>query len=107
MRVMLVHCPASDHGRFKSACCIPYFLIAFLILICLVTALILMAIYGFQPFGHVSKSSPPADYTVINSVLIALASVIGIVVLANVYTWLRAIVLIAVPTRKQVVLVLS
>ena len=91
----------SDHGRFKSVCCVPYFLIALLVLACLVAALILMALFGFHPFGSTSRS-PPGDYTVVNSVLISLGCVVGVVALANVYTWLRAIVCLAVPTRKQV-----
>ena len=59
-----------------------------------------MAVFGFREFGFKSQS-PPADYTVINSVLITLGAIIGIVLLANIYTWMRAIVRLAVPTRKQ------
>ena len=60
-----------------------------------------MAVFGFRPFGSTS-TSPPADYNVINSILITLGAIIGIVVLANVYTWMRAVVYLALPTRKQV-----
>jgi len=91
---------ATDHGRFKSVCCVPYFVIAVLIVSCLVVVLVLMAVYGFRPFGTTS-ASPPADYNVINSVLITLSAVVGIVILANIYTWMRAIVYLALPTRKQ------
>ena len=91
---------ASDHGRFKSICGIPYFVITFLVLVCLVAALLLMVVFGFRSFGSKSES-PPADYMVINSVLITLGAIVGIVVLANMYTWLRAIVHLAMPTRKQ------
>ena len=101
MMMMMMHCTASDHGRFKSVCCVPYFLIAFLVVVCLAAALVLMSVFGFRSFGSTSES-PPADYTVINSVLIALGSVIGVVLLANLYTWMRAVVHLAVPTRKQV-----
>jgi len=96
-----LHYAASDHGRFKSVCCVPYFLITLLVLSCLIVALVLMAVFGFRPFGSTS-ASPPADYNVINSILITLGAVIGIVVLANVYTWMRAVVYLALPTRKQV-----
>jgi len=92
---------ARDHGRFKSVCGFPYFLITLVVLLCLVAALVLMAVFRFRPFGAVSDT-PPADYTVINSILITLAAIISIVVLANIYTWLRAIVCLAMPTRKQV-----
>ena len=101
MMMMMIHCTASDRGRFKSVCCVPYFLIAFLVVVCLAAALVLMSVFGFRSFGSTS-ASPPADYTVINSVLIALGSVIGVVLLANLYTWMRAVVHLAVPTRKQV-----
>jgi len=60
-----------------------------------------MVVFGFHEFSHTSES-PPANYTVINSVLITLGAIVGIVVLANIYTWLRAIVHLALPTRKQV-----
>ena len=92
---------ASDHGRFKSVCCIPYFLITVVVLSCLVAAFVLMAVYGFRSFGTTSQS-PPADYNVINSVLITLGAIVGVVILANIYTWMRAIVYLALPTRKQV-----
>jgi len=100
MMIMMCH-TASDHGRFKSVCCVPYFVITFFILLCLIAALVLMAVFGFRPFGSTSKS-PPANYTVINSILIAIGAVIGIVILANAYTWMRAVVHLAVSTRKQV-----
>ena len=70
-------------------------------MLCLISELILMAVFGFKSFDHVSHA-PPANYTVINSVLITLGAIIGIVLLANVYTWMRAVVRLAVPTRKQV-----
>jgi len=99
--MMMIRCTVSDHGRFKSVCCVPYFLIVLLVILCLSAALVLMAVFGFRSFGSTSRS-PPADYTVINSVLITLGSIIGIVILANVYTWMRAVVHLALPTRKQV-----
>ena len=70
-------------------------------MLCLIAELVLIAVFGFRSFGSVSHT-PPANYTVINSVLITLGAIIGIVLLANVYTWMRAIVRLAVPTRKQV-----
>jgi len=90
-----------DHGRFKSVCCVPYIVIAIAVLLCIGAGLAIMATYGFHSFEHTSQS-PPGDYKVINSVLITLACLVGVVVLANVYTWMRAVVYLALPTRKQV-----
>jgi hypothetical protein len=94
-------CTASDHGRFKSLCCIPYFIIAMLVLLCFIGALTLMAVFQFNSFNEIHVGTG-VSYTVINSVLIALGSIVTIALLANVYTLLRAIAHLAVPTRKQV-----
>jgi hypothetical protein len=90
---------ACDHGRFKSVCCIPYFIIVILVVLCIIAALIMMAVFGFYPFSHTSNG---VSYAIVNGVMIALGAIVGIAVLANVYTWMRAIAHLAVPTRKQV-----
>lgn len=87
--------PAIDHGRFKSLCCMPYFVIVLLVVSCLIAILLLIAIFGFHSFKT-------ENYTVVYSIVIALAIVVGLAVLGNIYTWSRMIIHIAIPTRKHV-----
>lgn len=70
----------SEDGRFKSLCFVPYFLIVVFVLACIGTAAGLLAHYGINSI-HDEK------YTVVDSVLIALAIIIGFSIIGNVVTW--------------------
>lgn len=92
---------ACEHGRFKSVCWVPYFIIVLFVLLCTVAGLMMVTIFGFHGFSE-THSKTGVSYTVINSIMIALGSIVGLAILANIYTWMRAIVYLAVPTRRQV-----
>lgn len=54
-----------------------------------------MTIYGIH-------SIKEEKYVVVDSILIAIAVIIGIAFIANVYTWSQIVYSIAVPPRKRV-----
>lgn len=73
----------------------PYFVIVLFVLTCLIAVLLMIAIFKFHSFSE-------ENYTAVNSIMIALGSVICLAVLGNIYTWSRMVLHVAIPTRKHV-----
>lgn len=76
-------CTALSGSKFRSVCCIPYFVIAIFVILCIAAiGIIIVVTLPTLPFS--TESSAP-----INSTLIALATIVGIVVISNVYSWAK------------------
>ncbi|CAL1542159.1 unnamed protein product, partial [Lymnaea stagnalis] len=75
----------------KSICCIPYFIIVLLMLVCILVGIALAVGYGIE--GSVAM----------NAVLITLASVVGLSIVANMYTWGQAFMALVLSQKKRVV----
>ena len=96
----------SDSSKFKSACCIPYFVIVIFVVLCIGAAGILLQLRDFgssrdNNVTTISNSIKDTNYTsvtivvqeknftAIDSVLIALAVIVGVVIISNVYRWAK------------------
>ncbi|CAL8315261.1 unnamed protein product [Merluccius merluccius] len=62
--------------RWKKTCCIPSFVLFLFILGCVITGLVLLAVFRLQ-----------RDHQTVNAVLVAMASVVGLALLLNCRTW--------------------
>lgn len=76
-------------GKFKTVCCIPYFVIIHFILICFCTSLYLLVKNG------------TAD-TSINVAMITLSSIVVLSFIMNVHTWGRALISLTISQKKRV-----
>lgn len=63
------------HGRFKSFCCVPYFLLVLLVLGCLAAGVALLVQFRIK------------QYMVVDGVLIAIACILTLTVVGNIVTW--------------------
>ncbi|KAK6976674.1 kinase D-interacting substrate of 220 kDa, partial [Biomphalaria glabrata] len=90
-RVFKPHLSKNRSSSFKSICCIPYFVIFLLILICIQTGIALAVAYGIE------------NSVVMNGVLIALASIVGLAVVANMYTWGQMFLALVFSQKKRVI----
>ena len=70
-------------------------MIVLLVILCIVAAGVLIAIFGLH-------SITDSRYTAVDSALIAIAVVVGVVLISNTYTWARMIVNLAVSPRRRV-----
>ncbi len=73
---------ALSGSKFKSVCCIPYFVITIFVLLCLAAISIIVGVCGVG-------SIIDGDFTATDSVLIALTTVVGVVIIGNVYGWAK------------------
>uniref|UniRef100_A0A3Q3K4T4 Uncharacterized protein n=1 Tax=Monopterus albus TaxID=43700 RepID=A0A3Q3K4T4_MONAL len=62
--------------KWKKTCCVPSFIIFVLVLACLVTGMVLLAVFKVD-----------GENRTVNAVLIAIASVVGLALLLNCRTW--------------------
>ena len=92
---MLFILSASEFGRFKSVCCLPYFLIVLFVGCCIIIVFCLIFIYGH---GKIFDS----DIETVDGIVIAFIVIIGLAILGNVYTWWCMAYNLIVPPRKRV-----
>nr|KAG5701758.1 hypothetical protein BaRGS_000748 [Batillaria attramentaria] len=91
-RLFRVFKPAegSKRSRFKSLCCIPYFLIVLLVLFCVAAGVALLVQFRIK------------DHVAVDSVLIAIACILTLTVVGNIYTWAQSIMALVSPQRRRV-----
>lgn len=78
----------SSTWTWRRLCCVPNFVIFLLTLACLLAAVALVVLSDVFSDDVGRRDSP------LQPVLIALASVVGVVLLTNLYTWVRMLVLL-------------
>ncbi|XP_069130680.1 kinase D-interacting substrate of 220 kDa B-like isoform X1 [Argopecten irradians] len=67
-------------GRFKSLCCIPYFLIVIIVALCIGVGVTLLVTNGIDDNNTVS----------VNAAMITFASIVGLSIISNAFTWGKA-----------------
>ncbi|CAI9732185.1 kinase D-interacting substrate of 220 kDa-like [Octopus vulgaris] len=77
-------------GKFKTACCIPYFVIAMLVFVCFCISLYLIVKNGTKN-------------TSINAATITLFSIVVLSFIMNIRTWGRALLSLTVSQKKRVI----
>ena len=70
-------------------------MIVIFIILCIGAAATLMVVFGIH-------SITDKNYTVVDSILIAIAVIVGVAFIANVYTWSQVIYSIALSPRRRV-----
>ncbi|XP_033742353.1 LOW QUALITY PROTEIN: kinase D-interacting substrate of 220 kDa B-like [Pecten maximus] len=68
-------------GRFKSLCCIPYFLIVIIVTLCIGVGVTLLVTNGIDDDNTVS----------VNAAMITFASIVGLSIISNAFTWGKAL----------------
>ncbi|OWF35590.1 kinase D-interacting substrate of 220 kDa-like [Mizuhopecten yessoensis] len=68
-------------GRFKSLCCIPYFLIVIIVMLCIGVGVTLVVTNGIDDDNTVS----------VNAAMITFASIVGLSIISNAFTWGKAL----------------
>ena len=91
---------ASEQGRFKCVCCIPHFVVVIFVLLCVVTAAVLIATFGIHNINN-------KQYTAVDSVLIAIAIVVGIAVVGNTYTWAQLTANLLMSPKRRLARIMS
>ncbi|XP_005101087.2 kinase D-interacting substrate of 220 kDa B [Aplysia californica] len=81
----------SRSSRFKSICCVPYFIIFLLLLICVQVGVGLAVAFGIK------------ESVAVDAVLIALVSVVGLALVTNLYTWGQMLVALVFSQKKRVI----
>ena len=89
------HVAATRHGRFKTICAVPYFLIVLFILACILAIGLMLASFGVTKFVALSD-------TPFSSVTITLMVIVSLALLGNLYTWGNMAVSLAVPAKKRI-----
>lgn len=84
----IIHAVTSSTWTWRRLCCVPNFVIFLLTLACLLAAVALVVLSDVFSDDVGRRDSP------LQPVLIALASVVGVVLLTNLYTWVRMLVLL-------------
>ena len=86
---------ASEYGRFKKLCCIPYFVIVIFVVLCFVVGLCLFLVFR-------AKNLTEPGYTVIDSVLITLAIIVGLTILGHVYKWAHMMLNLVISPKRRI-----
>ncbi|XP_060080906.1 kinase D-interacting substrate of 220 kDa-like [Ylistrum balloti] len=68
-------------GEFKSLCCIPYFLIVIIVMLCIGVGVTLLVTNGIDNDNTVS----------VNAAMITFASIVGLSIISNAFTWGKAL----------------
>lgn len=80
----------SHGGRFKSLCCIPYFVIVIVVILCLGIGITLLVTFGVS------------DNTPVNAAMITFAVIVGLSLISNFYTWVKTVPALAKSQRKRI-----
>ena len=86
---------ATEHGYFKTLCCIPTFVLVLAVLLCIIAGVTLVALFGINSLTEIK-------YRAVNGVLIAMTVIVAVAVLSNAYTWARMLVNLVIPAKRRV-----
>ncbi|KAL8561546.1 hypothetical protein ACOMHN_024782 [Nucella lapillus] len=92
-RLFRVFKPAENthkKGRFKSLCCVPYFLFVLLVLCCIAAGVALLV--QFRIKQHIA----------VDGVLIAIASILTLTLVGNIYTWAQTFMALVSSQKRRV-----
>ncbi|XP_076446294.1 kinase D-interacting substrate of 220 kDa B-like [Babylonia areolata] len=91
-RLFRVFKPAENHkkGRFKSLCCIPYFLLVLLVLCCIAAGVALLVQFRIK------------QYIAVDGILIAIACILTLTVVGNFYTWAQTMMALVSSQKRRV-----
>lgn len=87
--------------RWRRLCCIPNFFIALLSLMCILSGLILLLLY-LMPKENDSYKIAAETRAVFKTVLITIASVIAVIILSNLFTWVRIVAAVCISHQRRI-----
>lgn len=80
----------STRSRFKSLCCVPYFVIVLLVLCCIAAGVALLVQFHIK------------EYIAVDGVLIGIACILMLTVVGNIYTWAQSVMALVSPQKRRV-----
>ncbi|KAK7097954.1 kinase D-interacting substrate of 220 kDa B-like [Littorina saxatilis] len=92
-RLFRVYKPADNvhkKGRFKSMCCIPYFVLVLLVLCCIAAGVALLVQFRIK------------EYIAVDGILIAIACVLTLTLVGNIYTWAQTLMALVSSQKRRV-----
>ncbi|XP_061165393.1 kinase D-interacting substrate of 220 kDa-like isoform X1 [Saccostrea echinata] len=113
-RVFKPHPDKPYTGRFKTLCCVPYFVIVYLVCLALeIGAYLLVSHFAFNQFTNkdpiysntttVSVThNQVEEYPALFGVLFSIAIIVGLAIIGNIYTWGQAILALLSSQRRRI-----
>uniref|UniRef100_T1J258 Uncharacterized protein n=1 Tax=Strigamia maritima TaxID=126957 RepID=T1J258_STRMM len=91
---------SSARWKWRRVCCIPNFLIFYGTLICTIVTAALMVSHKVTFFNGDDKMFTEG-HAPIHAAIIALITIIGVIIVANLYTWIQMLTALIYPTNKR------
>lgn len=112
-RVFKPHPDKPYTGRFKTLCCVPYFVIVYLVFLALeIGIFLLVSHFVFKQFTYDDpiytntttsvSHNQVEEYPALFGVLFTIAIIVGLAIIGNIYTWGQAILALLSSQRRRI-----